>query len=143
MLLARYFIFVSGALLALLFVVDACLPKLPSAEGTPAAADLSVIRIHSDRKWPERIVIDTSLPMITPATAVMKEVNAAPPARVADLPTKAHVQEAFAQVQPADSRRSKLKQKQRTTARSHIVPPPIRLAQQPRLGFFGFGNSIW
>jgi hypothetical protein len=42
--LARYFLFVGGVLLALLFVADALLPKLPAAE--TANANLPVIRIH-------------------------------------------------------------------------------------------------
>ena len=46
--LARYFLFVGGVLLALLFLSDAYLPKLPAAER--ADTDLPVIRIHSDRK---------------------------------------------------------------------------------------------
>ena len=48
--LARYFFFVGGVLLALLFISDAYLPKLPVADR--AYTDLPVIRIHSNRKWP-------------------------------------------------------------------------------------------
>ena len=33
--LMRYFVFIGGALLALLFVANACLPALPVAEGSP------------------------------------------------------------------------------------------------------------
>ena len=78
--LARYFIFVGGVLLALLFVVDAYLPKLPAtvSDRAEAGTDKSIIRIHSDRKWPERIVFDTSLPTIVPA--VKAEAAALAPA---------------------------------------------------------------
>src|ERR1700674_5050455 len=58
--LARYFLFVGGALLALLFVVDAGLPKFPVPDR--ADSDSPVIRIHTDRKWPESVVFNTSLP---------------------------------------------------------------------------------
>jgi hypothetical protein len=149
--LARYFFFVGAALLALLFVVDAYLPKLSAAERTSAAADLPMIRIHSDRKWPERVVFDTTLPTITPATSVMTEARVLPPRSVADVSAKVRVREAFAQLpptnsaklQPADPRKAepKLQPKRKTAARAHTGPPTIRVAQQPRFGFFG--NNIW
>src|SRR5258708_15546303 len=98
--LARYFVFVGGVLLALLFVIDAVLPQLPAADAnrTATAVDRSIIRIHSDRKWPERVVFDTSIPTIVPAQAVNAEafVPAPVPAVVADVPAKVRVREAFA-----------------------------------------------
>ena len=149
--LARYFFFVGAALLTLLFVVDGYLPKLPLEQRTNAAANLSVIRIHSDRKWPERVVFDTTRPTITPATTGVTEANVSAPAGVADLPAKVRVREAFAQLtpsnpaklQPADPRKAepKLQPKRKTAARAHTGPPTILVAQQPRSGLFG--NSIW
>jgi hypothetical protein len=64
---ARYFIFVGGALTALLFIAGWCLPT-PQAmfADQPAARDRAIIRIKSARKWPEKIVLDTSQPMIAP-----------------------------------------------------------------------------
>jgi hypothetical protein len=76
--LARYFFLVGGVLLALLFVVDAVLPKLPVVDRTDT--DLPVIRIHSDRKWPERVVLDTSIPTIVPAPTAKAEAVAPAPA---------------------------------------------------------------
>jgi hypothetical protein len=149
--LVRYFLFVGAALLTLLFVVDSCLPKLPPAERTNAAANLSVIRIHSERKWPERVVFDTSLPTITPATAGIAEANIPAPAGVAGLPAKVREREAFAQLtpsgsnqlQPADLRKPEAKpqRKRKTVARGYMGSPPLRVAQQPRFGLFG--SSIW
>ena len=69
--LARYFLFVGGLLLALLFVADACLPKMPVAEAVNAGFDPATIRIHSDRKWPERVVFDTSHPVIVPTQTAL------------------------------------------------------------------------
>ena len=63
--LAQYCLRVGGVLLALLLALDAYLPKLPVADRE--YANLPVIRIHSERKWPERIVFDTSLPASVPA----------------------------------------------------------------------------
>lgn len=149
--LARYFLFVGAALLTLLFVVDSYLPKLPPEERTNAAANLSVIRIHSDRKWPERIVFDTSLPTITPATTGMTEANVPASTSVADLPAKARVREAFAQLtpsgsnqlQPAEPRKPEPKpqRKRKTIARGYMGRPAIVVAQQPRFGLFG--NGTW
>jgi hypothetical protein len=146
--LARYFLFVGAALLALLFVADEYLPKLPAAERTNAAAGVSVIRIHSDRKWPERVVFDTTLPSITSVTTGMV---ASAPTSVADVSPKVRVREVFAQLplsnpdqpRPADLRKPepKLQSKRKAMARSHIGPPVILVAQQPRVGLFG--NNIW
>jgi hypothetical protein len=149
--LVRYFVFVGAALLTLLFVVDSYLPKLPAVERINAAANLSMIRIRSDRKLPERVVFDTSLPTITPATTGMAEANVPAPAGVADLPAKVRVREAFAQLtpsgsnqlQPADPKKPEAKQqrKRKTVAKGYIGPPTLRVAQQPRFGLFG--SSIW
>src|SRR5215813_10239563 len=73
--LARYFLWVGSVLLALLFIAGACLPKLPAANAMTDAPP-PAIRIHSERKWPERIVFDTSAPMPRMATAASSvEVN--------------------------------------------------------------------
>ena len=98
--LARYFFFVGGVLLALLFVSDAYLPKLPVADRT--ATDLPVIRIHSDRKWPARVVFDTSIPTIIPAQPAKTEASVPAPVTVADVPAKARMRDAFAQLQPSE-----------------------------------------
>ena len=59
--LARYFLFVGGVLLTLVFILDAWLTELPVMERS--YANSPVVRIHSERKWPERIVFDTTLPV--------------------------------------------------------------------------------
>ncbi len=140
--LARYFLLVGGVLLALLFVVDAVLPKLPVVERTDT--DLPVIRIHSDRKWPERVVLDTSIPTITPApTAKAEAVASAPvPAGVADVSAKVRVREAFAQLVAPDPKKPESKpQRKRKIAKSRVAPPVVLVAQQPRFGFFD--NGMW
>jgi hypothetical protein len=142
----RYFLVVGVALLAFLFATDAYLPKMPAMEEAPrAAAGLSVIRIHSAQKWPERVVIDTTLPTITPPATEMRVVNVAQPS-LAKAPEKGLVREALAQAQPADPKRQEARRKRKTIARGYIGSQPIRLAQQPRFGFFGngfSGNNIW
>ena len=139
--LMRYFAFVGGALLALLLIANACLPALPATEArSTAAADLSVIRIHSDRKWPERVVFDTSRPTITPAPVLAEAVPAPQPAKVAALPLKGGVREALAQVQTTPAH-VEPKRKRKAVARNYGGQPRIRVAQQPPGAFFG--NNLW
>jgi hypothetical protein len=145
---ARYFFYVGGVLLALLFISDAYLPKLPVAD--KAVADLPVIRINSDRKWPERVVFDTSRPAINPTQTAKADASVPAPASVADASAKARVREAFAQLQPADTQQlassepkkpePKLQPK-RKIAKKRVAPPTDQVAQQPQFGFFA--NNTW
>lgn len=151
----RYFVFVGAALLALLFVVAEVFPALPTAQGAnateTAAADLPMIRIHSDRKWPERVVFDTSVPTIVPATVVAavavptqtaRNQTPALPAGVAVVGTKVTARDAFAQLTPSDLKKMNPKpQQKRKIARRHVAPPPIQVAQRPQFGLFA--NNIW
>src|SRR5437899_4108864 len=145
--LARYFLFVGGVLLALLFVVGAALPTLPvtDANRTDTGVDKSIIRIHSDRKWPERVVFDTSLPTIVPAQTVKAEAVVPappPPTIVADASAKARVGESFAQLAPPEPKKPEPKlQRKRKIAKYRAAPPMVQVAQQPRFGFFD--NSAW
>jgi hypothetical protein len=143
--LLRYFLFVGGVLLALLFISDAYLPKLPAAER--ADADLPVIRIQSDRKWPERVVFDTSRPASNPAP-IAASVPA--PAAIADDSAKVRVREAFAQLQQPDARQLRTSdakppdpkpQPKRKVVSRRAAPPVMLMAQQPQSGFFA--NSTW
>jgi hypothetical protein len=110
-------IFTGSVLLALLFIADWYMPQL-AAPSAQADVDRSTIRLRSQHKWPERIVIDTSLPTIVlpPANVVEIPPFKAPP--VARSP-----REAFAQVTPvqaaAPATAPKTVQKRRTqTART-------------------------
>ena len=146
--LGRYFLFVGGILLALLLVSHAFLPEIPLADRADTAVDKSTIRIHSDRKWPERVVYDTSIPTIVPAPIAQADASLAAPAATtaADISGKARVREALAQLPSSDAAQSDLKkpeprpQRKRKIAKSHAGPPIIRVAQQPRFGFFDFGT---
>jgi hypothetical protein len=64
--IARYFIFVGGTLAALLLIAGWCLPTPPAIFADQLAIDRAIIRIKSARKWPEKVVLDTSQPTITP-----------------------------------------------------------------------------
>ncbi len=136
--LARYFLLVGGVLLALLFIADACLPKPPVADS--ANTELPAIRIHSDEKWPGRVVYDTGLPTITPAPLAEAQPDAPAPATVVDVTAKQR--EAYAQLQSSDPKKVEPKlQRRRKIARRRAVPPRLMVARQPQFGWFGSG--IW
>jgi hypothetical protein len=79
--IARYFIFVGATLAALLLIADWCLPTPPAMFAKQLVIDKSIIRIKSAHKWPEKIVLDTSQPTITPlAVADRSQESAERPA---------------------------------------------------------------
>ena len=138
--LARYFLYVGGALLALLFISDPYLPKLPAAEWGDSRA--AIIHIHSVQKWPERIDYDTSQPTLVPAQIANIEAKIAAPEIVASTAAR----EAFAQLQPSsrlsDARKSEPKlQRHHKIAKRRAAPPARLAAQQMQFGWFG--NGIW
>jgi hypothetical protein len=113
--LGRYFAFIGSVLLALLFLADWYLPQ-PAAMPARAAVDRSVIRLHSNHKWPERIVIDTSQPTIVP-----------PPAKVADTlpasspPAARAPSEALALMAPAPTVAPAITRKSAAKRRTRVV----------------------
>ena len=149
--LARYFFWVGGVLLALLFASDVYLPKLPMAASLDTSVDKSVIRIHSDRKWPERVVFDTQQPTIIPSqTANNAAPGVAPPTTVADISGKARARDAFAELQSSDQNHEQLSEpkklekrpiRKRRIVKHRAAPPVMLVAQQPQFGFFG--NNTW
>lgn len=144
--LMRYFFFVGGALLMLMFISNAMLPMLPISDQLVTATDLPVVRIQSDRKWPERVVFDTSVPANAPATnlppPLQTEANVPSATTVADVPAGGRVREAFARFTPAAPKGPALKpQRRRKIAKSRVGAPIMQVAQQPRFGFFA--NNTW
>ncbi|MGY3550099.1 hypothetical protein ACVWZ4_005461 [Bradyrhizobium sp. USDA 4472] len=149
----RYFLFVGGALLALLFATDFVWPTLPAVQTVAAASyDQPLIRIRSDRHLPERVVLDTSQPTI--AAPVMKTAAAVPQPTaqadpLADASAKARVRETFAQFTPKAEGKPQAQvqapvQPKRKVARAHSAPrrgqPMMQVAQQPHFGLF---DTTW
>ncbi|MBR0839110.1 hypothetical protein JQ607_02785 [Bradyrhizobium liaoningense] len=167
----RYFIFVGGALLMLLFAANWVLPSPPVVQAVAtASSDQPLIRIRSDRHLPERVVLDTSQPTI--AAPVVKTAVAAPqppeavsPA-LAEMSAKARVRETFAQFTPAvksdtAARKAETKpqavaqasqgqvsqvpaQPRRKVARAHPAPQagrPMMMVAQQP--HFGLFNTTW
>ena len=117
--LLRYFLFVGGSLLALLFVANAAFPIEPLPGTLTSGSDLPPVRIHSDRKLPARVVFDTSaaLPSQAQAAPVVIaqakpqpqvqaqkhiEAKAPVPPAMAAMSAKERVREAFAQLPQQD-----------------------------------------
>jgi hypothetical protein len=153
---ARYFFFVGGVLLALLFVIGSYAPQPPVVTAANMDSDKPLIRINSDRKWPEAVVFDTSHPPVVAAPAVTVAANV--PAPAPEISANARVRESYARFQPSDLKQkppaaaqmAQLKpQPKRKVAKNRVGPPIVLAAQQPqqRFGLFGnstfFGNSTW
>jgi hypothetical protein len=144
----RYFLYVGGVLLALLFAIGTFTPQDVASHSAPGL-DKTTVRIHSVQKLPERVVYDTSVPTIVPPAAKTVVAAAAPPAP--DASAKARVRDTFAQFVPAEAKKIEQPQapKKRKIARVRAYPtsyPQMRLAQQqPHFGFFGAPtwNSTW
>ena len=107
----RYFLYVGGALLSLLLVSNAVLPQVPLPSNLTSASDLPPVRIHTERKLPERVVFDTSstvssapIPVIASQKVAQAPVSAAQPVAAAapmaapEISPRARVREAFAQL---------------------------------------------
>lgn len=128
----RYFMFVGGALLALLFAADFVWPTSPVAKAIATASnDQPLIRIRSDRHLPERVVLDTAQPtIVAPAVQTVAVVTPQQPAQadvLAEMSAKARVRETFAQFTPD--------LKADTAAMRKTAPKPLAqaLAQVPQV----------
>ena len=137
--LARYFVFVGGALMALLFAFDFFSPKAVADNGIHSAGtvDKSTLRIRSEQKWPERIVLDTTQPTVAPKAAEAPIVQAALPGPepMAEMTAKARVRETFAQFVPVEPKKDAVAKKRKT---ARAPGQPVRVA---RSSFFG--PSAW
>ncbi|MGY3503931.1 hypothetical protein [Bradyrhizobium sp. USDA 4471] len=114
----RYFVFVGGLLLALLFAADSYLPA-PAERAGRSEPDRTIIRIASARSLPEKIVLDTRARTDLPAIAKaeppaeepqqqVREAMAAVPATPAAEPKKETPVRAAAATRPHPKRSAKL-----------------------------------
>src|SRR5882724_11512343 len=141
---ARYFLYIGGVLLALLFAIDAFVPQEAAlASHSAPGIDKSTVRIHSTQKLPERVVYDTSLPTIVPPV-VKTQIAAAPAAPVVDPAAQMRVRDTFAQFVPAEARKLEKPAephaqapRKRKIVKARPSQQPLRFAQQQHFGFFG------
>ena len=136
----RYFMFVGGALLALLFAANFVWPASRVAQVVATAGyDQPLIRIRSDRHLPDRVVLDTSQPTI--AAPVVKTAAVAapkPPVQadvLAEMSAKARVRETFAQFTPKGDPASVKKADAKPQAQAQIAQtqgPQLQAPAQPK-----------
>jgi hypothetical protein len=139
--LARYFLWVGGALLAVLLIAHWFLPELPDADKASIAPPL--VRIQSQQKWPERIVYDTSHETIVPALVAG---DIAPPAAAADV--LATARDAFAEAPPSDASKTQSADQKKPDAKPHAKrkvtrrrAPVLMVERRPQFGWYG--PSFW
>lgn len=140
--LARYFLHVGGVLLVLLLIAGVCLPGLPLVE--KAQVPPPVIQINSDQKWPERIVFDTSVPIIV-SSRIAEPAIPSTATRVSDLSVSARSAQAYfreSAVKPQGAsdlkKRDPKGQRARRLSRRRVPPQAVQIAHDPRFGSFGF-----
>jgi hypothetical protein len=142
--LARYFVYVGGVLLVLLFIADFSLPKSPLSETT--LPHFPRIVIASEQRWPERVVFDTSVQMNIPAPLATSGAEIPAPPLAADVSVKAR--QALAQIQSSSPNKLRTSDRKTREPRLHrqsvakrSIAPVVRVARQPQYGWFGY--SIW
>jgi hypothetical protein len=142
MLVLRYFGFVGGALVALLLVCAAVLPNPSVSDDVAASRDVPMIRIHSERKLPERVVFDTNAPMPAPPQVTGPAIRPQQP-----LPAEAaaKAREAFAQMHVAGDSKliiSEIKKPEsksvvkRRVAHARLTPEPYY--REPYYSSYGY-----
>jgi hypothetical protein len=136
--LARYFLWVGGAMLAVLLIAHWFLPELPDAGRASVATPL--VRIQSEQKWPERIVYDTSHEAVVPAPAAGGDI--APGAAVVDV--LAAARDAFAEAPPSDASKTQSAEQTKPDAKPQAKRKvarrraPLRMVERrPQFGWYG------
>jgi hypothetical protein len=136
--IARYFAVVGSGLVVLLLIAGWFSPEPPpSFADRPEIIERAIIRIRSERKWPERVVLDTSQPTIAPPA--VEEPSAAQSVRLSpyDVGDQPNL-EALARLKPdtpsaaVDHRTLRIKRGSARNARSKRVargPVTRRLAR--------------
>jgi len=120
-LLIRYFLVVGGLLLTLLFIADWYTPSPPQIPTHEGSTDRTILRIRSARKWPEKVQIDTTIPMTAPSTASVVDANKPEQPKLA----------AYAQAKPAEPQSEKRKAAAHVRRSKPRAAPPMRFAVTP------------
>ena len=140
--LRRYFLLVGGALFVLLFAIDAITPRQPVVESGNSGPRLPRIRIHSEQKGPELVVIDTGRPIVLPTLAAedaAKTVASQGPQvaeNVAQLVSPSPTQTDAKELSKAERR----PRPQGKTAGLRTKRPPLAYARRPDVGPF---DGLW
>ena len=99
--IAEYFVVVGSALAVLLLVAGWSLPLPPASfPDQPEMIERAAIRIRSERRWPEKVVLDTSKPTMTPPVVMdLSAAQSSVPLPSDDAPGRSNL-EAIAQLKP-------------------------------------------
>jgi hypothetical protein len=96
--IARYFILVGGTLAALLFIAGWYFPAPPAMFANQTTVFDETIRIRSEHKWPEKIVLDTSRPTMMPLAVEERRV-----AQLVPLPSDGPGDQSSLEAKPSGS----------------------------------------
>ena len=136
--LARYFMVVGGALVALLLIAGWSLPELPeSFPDRPEVIDRATIRIRSERKWPEKVVLDTNQPTIAPPpieVAPTEQLVARLPDEMTDETRVDFLAKPNLDARPIDARRRPTRAKRKPVRASTHVARARNRNNLPTLG---------
>jgi hypothetical protein len=143
--LRQFFLVVGGALLMVLFVADAVIPRPPPNESSSKGPRFPVIRINSELKGPEPVVIDTNRPAIVPKYAAHEDVAPAPQTlTLAKSKGEASAQRfSSSREQTGAGEPKKAQGKQQPTrklGRARSKQPATLLAKRSDFGFFDGGS---
>lgn len=131
--IARYFMVVGSALVVLLLIAGWSLPE-PAASfpDRPEVIERAAIRIRSERKWPEKIVLDTTqLTIPTPSIKVAptEQLVARLPDEMTDQTRMDSLAKLNPDVRPIDSHRRPAQAKRkpgRALPSTHVARPRNR-----------------
>ena len=129
----RYFVFVGSVLVALLFAIDRYLPMPPETRHA-SDPDKTIIRIHSARSLPEKIVFDTRTRTAAPALANVDPIPEAVEHASGDvLSAMAAAPSPSATKSEAPVRkRAENRLRKKTAAKPSMMTPDRRMASERR-----------
>ncbi len=151
--LQRYLLWVGGALLALLFAANSLLPPPVSNDLINSRARLPMVRIHSELKGPQAVVIDTNTAAVVPNLVAQKDTVPAPTAIPSEWTLKqalAHLNEpwpsqaGFAEKKGEGRQQTHRKVVVRLKQRRLSIhrPEPVQLEPDPALFRERFAQSV-
>jgi hypothetical protein len=126
--LVRYFISVGGLLLALLFGVNWVWQNPSPIPNYGPPLDEKTVRIRSEHKWPGKVELDTTIPMIVPPSTPTAE---AATADAAIPPPPKPASNALAQVSPPQKQVAKRRPAARARYRNPNGAGELRFAVNP------------
>jgi predicted lipid-binding transport protein (Tim44 family) len=130
--LIRYFLYMGGALLAVLLLVGRYMDA-PVSEVAQSGREPTVARIQSVQKWPEKIVFDTSAPRVRAPDVAAAALAAPAPAETSV--NQGSARQAFAMAAPPAATAKPAAPHRRVAERHHRRQPQRVAARAPTMFF--------